>query len=92
MVFHHLITPFGFRQDKRHSPLGGETTFNYHFPKVNPSKFDNSLWLNEDDPKVKRRMATKKPKDLEGISVSNYDKAHDRHFYSKAGHNVVEKE
>jgi hypothetical protein len=47
-------------------PLGGETTFNYHIAKDNPSKFDTSLWLNEDDPNVKRSMATNDPKDCVG--------------------------
>jgi hypothetical protein len=77
---------------KRLSPLGGETTFNYHIPKDNPSRLDNFLWLNEDNPNVKRRMSTNNPKKLEGKSDSNYAVVQDTHFNSKAQHDVVEKE
>jgi hypothetical protein len=82
-----LIIRFGFHQDtwyKRLSPIGAERTFNYLFPKDNPSKLDLFLWLNEDNTNVKRRMATNNPKELEGKSVSNYDVVHDTHFNSKA--------
>jgi hypothetical protein len=48
--------------------------------------------LNEDNPNVKRRMATNNPKELEGKSVSNYAVVHDTHFNSEARRDVVEKE
>jgi hypothetical protein len=94
-IFHYSNIRFGFCRDtwyKRHSPLGGETSFNYPISKDNPSKFDPFLWLNEDNPNVKRRMATNNPNEREGKSASNYAMVHDRHLYSKARHNVVEKE
>jgi hypothetical protein len=48
--------------------------------------------LNEDNPNVKRRMATNNPKELEGKSVSNCAVVHDAHINFETRHDVVEKE
>jgi hypothetical protein len=71
-AYHCSNILFGFSPPtwyKRLTPLGVEKTFNCLNPKNNQSKFGPSLWLNEDDPNVKRRLVTNIPKDRLGKPI-----------------------